>query len=145
MWSIPTSDDVKPGGRRVFTLLYAARPPQMTPFDAQVRKHTDERVRLVDVSGELDLTNTHEFEARMDALAEGDRILLLDLNRVLFVDSAALHALFRIARAQGPGRFGLVLEPSAAIARTLQIAAIPNIVPTRAHVEELLADVAAPR
>jgi anti-anti-sigma factor len=117
----------------------------MTPFDAQVREHADERVRLVDVSGELDLTNTHEFEARMDALGESDCILVLDLNRVLFVDSAALHALFRIARAQGPGHFGLVLEPSAAIARTLQIAAIPSVVPTRARVEELLAEVAASR
>ena len=115
----------------------------MTPFDAQAREHPDSRVRLVEVSGELDLTNSQELEARVDALAEGDGVLVLDLNRVLFADSAALHALFRIARTRGRARFGLVLEPTAAIARTLEITGVSLQVPTRAHVDELVEEVAA--
>ena len=115
----------------------------MTSFDAQPREHADDRIRLVEVSGELDLTNTHDFEARIDQLADGDHALVLDLNRVLFVDSAALHTLFRIARAQGTGRLGFVLEPTAAIARTLEIVGITRSVPTRAGVDAVVADVAA--
>jgi anti-anti-sigma factor len=118
----------------------------MTTYDVQPREHGDDRIRLVEVSGELDLTNAQDFEARVDELFEGDVAVVLDLNRVLFVDSAALHTLFRIARAQGPGRFGFVLEPTAAIARTFEIVGITRIVPTQSRVDALLAEIAgAPR
>jgi anti-anti-sigma factor len=110
----------------------------MTTFDMEEREHAEPRLRLVEMSGELDLTNTHDLEARLEELPDDDAILVLDLNRVVFVDSAALHVLFRIARSRGPERFGLVLEPTAAIARTLEIVGLPKVVPTRPSADEVV-------
>ena len=101
----------------------------MTSFELEERDTADARLRLVEVSGELDLTNARELEGRLEELATDERVLALDLNRVLFIDSAALHVLFRAARNVGDGRFGLVLEPSAAIARTLEIVGMAQVVP----------------
>jgi len=73
------------------------------------------------LSGELDLTNARELEERLrDAAPEGST-LVVDLNRVVFIDSAALHVLFKIARHLVPGSLVLVLDPDAHVARTLEI------------------------
>jgi anti-anti-sigma factor len=100
----------------------------MTSYELEQRPTDDPGLVLLDVTGELDLTNAHDLEERLETYAEpnGSR-LVLDLNRVLFVDSAALHVLFRIARRLGKDRFGIVLDPSAAVARTLAIAGISEV------------------
>jgi anti-anti-sigma factor len=122
------------------------RAPPMTTFEMEEREQAEPRLRLVEMSGELDLTNTHDLEARLEELPDDDAVLALDLNRVLFVDSAALHVLFRLARARGPERLGFVLEPTAAIARTLEIVGLPRVVPVRPSADEVLdAVTAAPR
>jgi anti-anti-sigma factor len=100
----------------------------MTAYELAQRPSDDPSLVLVELTGELDLTNAHELEERLDTLAEGNGArLVLDLNRVVFLDSAALHVLFRIARRLGKSRFGLVLEPQAAVARTLAIAGISEV------------------
>jgi anti-anti-sigma factor len=100
----------------------------MTPYELEQRPSEDPSLVLVDVTGELDLTNAHEVEERLEALAESNGTrLVLDLNRVVFIDSAALHVLFRIARRLGKERFGLALESSAACARTLAIVGISEV------------------
>jgi anti-anti-sigma factor len=113
----------------------------MTSFELEARAHPDPGVRLVEVSGELDLTNAREVEARLHQLVQGAQIVVLDLNRVLFVDSAALHALFRLARRSG--RLALVLEPGAAIARTLDIVGLSQVVPVAGTVDDVLAALAS--
>jgi anti-anti-sigma factor len=100
----------------------------VTSYELVQRTTDDPSLVLVDVTGELDLTNAHELEERLEVLAETNASrLVLDLNRVVFVDSAALHVLFRIARLLGRDRFVLVLEPSAAVARTLAIVGISEV------------------
>jgi anti-anti-sigma factor len=100
----------------------------MTSYELEQRPTEDHSLVHVDVGGELDLTNAHEVEERLEALtaANGAR-LVLDLNRVVFIDSAALHVLFRTARRLGKERFALVLEPTAAVARTLEIVGIAEV------------------
>jgi anti-anti-sigma factor len=73
------------------------------------------------LSGELDLTNARELEERLRDAAPAGSTLVVDLNRVVFIDSAALHVLFKIARQLGPGSLVLVLDPDAPVARTLEI------------------------
>jgi anti-anti-sigma factor len=91
----------------------------------------DERLVHVEVSGELDLTNVQDFEEQLRALEPRDSgVLVLDLNRVVFIDSAALHALFRMSRRLGQGRFGIVLAPTAPTARTLDIVGLAQAAPT---------------
>jgi anti-anti-sigma factor len=48
---------------------------------------------------------------------------VIDLNRVSFIDSAALHVLFTLARGRRDGLV-IVVEPTAQIARTLAIAGL---------------------
>jgi anti-anti-sigma factor len=100
----------------------------MTSYELEQRPAEDARVVLVQLMGELDLTNAHEVEERLEELAapNGAR-LVLDVNRVVFIDSAALHVLFRTARRLGKGRFALVLEPTAPVARTLAIVGISEV------------------
>ena len=50
-------------------------------------------------------------------------LLVLDLNRVVFIDSAALHVLFRTARRS---RTGIVLSQTAPVARTVEIVGLAD-------------------
>jgi anti-anti-sigma factor len=80
----------------------------------------DPSVALVVLSGELDLTNVHGLIAELE-VAAADRPLVLDLNRLLFLDSAALHGLFRLARSRTASGFAVVIESGAPVATTLAI------------------------
>jgi anti-anti-sigma factor len=80
----------------------------------------DPEVAIVAVAGELDLSNADELVEQLATAASG-RPLVIDLNRVLFIDSAALHRLFEVARERGAGGLALVAEPNAPVARTLEI------------------------
>lgn len=73
------------------------------------------------LSGELDLTNARELEDRLRAAAPAGSVLVLDLNRVVFIDSAALHVLFKLASSRGSDTLVLVLDPDAPVSRTLDI------------------------
>jgi anti-anti-sigma factor len=93
---------------------------------------------LVSVGGELDLTNAREFEERLEAfITSNESSLLLDLRRVAFIDSAALHVLFRMARRLGKNRFGLVFEPESAITRSLEIVGVHDVATVGGSVDEL--------
>jgi anti-anti-sigma factor len=96
------------------------------------------------LGGELDLTNARAVEARLAQIASPDSKLVIDLNRLLFVDSAALHMLFKVARRheQEQAKLVLILEPSAPIARAIaivglgqaaQIVVSADELPTAAH------------
>ena len=112
----------------------------MTSYELVVVEGDDPSVAVLDVSGELDLTNAHELEERLEDVRAGKRGIVLELNKVSFIDSAALHILFRAARRMTRERFGVVLEPTAPIARTLTIVGLPDVVTLRGSVEEALAD-----
>jgi anti-anti-sigma factor len=98
----------------------------MSSYDLEHREYEDGRAVLVTVSGELDLTNASEVEERLDDLSRPDAVYVLDLTRVVFVDSAALHVLFRVTERLGPDRVGLVVAPAGPIARTLEIVGLTN-------------------
>lgn len=91
----------------------------MASFELEQIQEADDVV-VVAVTGEVDLSNADDFVERL-GMAGAGRPLAVDLNRVLFIDSAALHRLFVVARESGPGRLALVAEPTAPVARTLEI------------------------
>jgi anti-anti-sigma factor len=109
----------------------------VTAYELELRETGEPETVLVEVAGELDLTNAHEVEERLGDFAANGSRLVLDLNRVVFIDSAALHVLFRIARRLGRERFGLLLERDAAIARTLEIVGISAVAMLGSSAEEL--------
>ena len=111
----------------------------MTSLEVTRHPADDPDLAVLDVVGELDLTNAFDFEEQVDDLTAGRSKLVLDLNRVYFIDSAGLHVLFRLARRLGRSRFGIVLDPSASIARTLAVASVPDVATLRGSVEDTLA------
>jgi anti-anti-sigma factor len=92
-------------------------------------------VAVVLLAGELDLTNAEELAERLGELASIPR-LVLDLNRVVFIDSAALHCLFRIARQRGPTGLALAVERTAPIATTLEIVDLGRVATITATSED---------
>jgi anti-anti-sigma factor len=126
--------------RRLVSGFVSPYSPTVTLYELEVRDHDLGAVSVVALSGEIDLTNAIEVERRLEQVA-GEGGLILDLNRVVFVDSAALHMLFRIARrVQSAERFGIVLEPTALVARTLTRVGIDEVATVRPTVDELVAE-----
>lgn len=89
------------------------------------------------LAGELDLTNARELEERLADAAPPESTLAVDVNRVVFIDSAALHVLFKVARRRGDGRLVLVLAPDAAVSRTLEIVGIREMVRAVSSLDDL--------
>ena len=113
----------------------------MPPFELEHHETDDPSVLHVGISGELDLTNARELEERIQELAAGDgSLVVLDLNRVVFIDSAALHVLFRTART---GRIGIVLAPTAPIARTVEIVRLAEATVVGESLDAVLAAIGA--
>ena len=92
---------------------------------------------VASLSGELDLTNARELEERLRDAAPPEALLVVDLNRLVFIDSAALHVLFKLARDRGRERLSLVVEPTAAVARTLDIVGMKDAVRITHSLDEL--------
>jgi len=100
----------------------------MSMYDLELDESVVTDALVASLSGELDLTNARELEERLEEAAPQDTLLVIDVNRVVFIDSAALHVLFKLARQRGRDRFVLVLESAAAIARTLDIVGMRDAV-----------------
>ena len=113
----------------------------MPPFELDPQETDDPDVQHVCISGELDLTNARELEDRVRELTAGEAsLLVLDLNRVVFIDSAALHVLFRTARR---GRTGIVLAQTAPVARTVEIVGLSNAAVVGESLDAVLAALGA--
>ena len=112
---------------------------RMPPFELDPQETDDPDVQHVCISGELDLTNARELEERVAELTARS-LVVLDLNRVVFIDSAALHVLFRTART---GRIGIVLSPAAPIARTVEIVGLSGAAVVAESVDDVLTGISA--
>ncbi len=110
----------------------------MATFDVERIHSENADVTIVALVGELDLTVESELSERLEELA-GLPALVVDLNRVHFVDSAALHCLFRLARDRGrDSLLAFVLEPTSPIATTLAIVELGRAAPLEATLDEAL-------
>jgi anti-sigma B factor antagonist len=104
---------------------------------------TDEEVRGVRVArleGAVDKLAVDQARSRLDPLAAAGK-LVIDLDRVSFIDSAGLHALFglgRVATAAGGG-LALCVPSSCAVARAIEIVRLADTMPVRESVEDAAA------
>jgi anti-anti-sigma factor len=110
-------------------------------YDLELRETTVEGLALAELAGELDLTNVDDLERRLQRIALDAPGLVIDLNRVTFLDSAALHVLFRLGRELGQtGRaYGIALAPSALVAKTVEMVRLGETARIRPTVEDVLA------
>lgn len=99
----------------------------MSTYDLELQDAAS-GVVVAALAGELDLTNARELEERLDGAAAADTLLVIDINRVVFLDSAALHVFFKLAGRRGDGCLVLLMEPNAAVSRTLDIVGMKDAV-----------------
>jgi anti-anti-sigma factor len=108
----------------------------MSPYVFEVETAGETGPNIVSLGGELDLTNARELEERLVAL-DHDRRLVLDLNRVTFVDSAALHVLFKLVRSRSASPPAFVVDPASGVARTLSIVKLDDVARVAASLHDL--------
>jgi len=90
-------------------------------------------VVVVELRGEIDLSNVRDMEANLRGSVPNTALgIVIDLSRVEYFDSSALQMLFELARWLGrrEQRLHLVVPESAIVARELELAEIE----TAAHV-----------
>jgi anti-sigma B factor antagonist len=82
------------------------------PFEAR-EETANGRVRVLALSGELDMASTAAFEQRLLESIDGGGPLILDLSKVTFMDSTAVGVLVTARRKANlsRGRFAVVCGP----------------------------------
>ncbi len=97
-------------------------------FALEVETLTPE-LRLLAVSGELDLFAAPELKQTIAGALEGDtRDLIVDLTRTAFIDSSGLAALIlALKRARSRGGHMVVVDGGGSVARTFRVAGVDQI------------------
>jgi anti-anti-sigma factor len=110
-------------------------------YELELRETTVDGFALAELAGELDLTNADDLERRLQHVFVDAPGLVVDLNRITFLDSAALHVLFRLGRelADAGKGYGIVLASSAPVAKTVELVRLEET----AHIGETLEEVLA--
>jgi anti-anti-sigma factor len=108
----------------------------MSAFELELTETGPSRV-VASLAGELDLTNARELEERLESAAPPNVMLAIDVNAVVFIDSAALHVFFKLARRRDRSTLAIVMEPTAAISRTFEIVEMRSAVRVVASLDEL--------
>ena len=110
----------------------------MATFEVEQVTDAGSGVTLVALAGELDLTNVDDLEDELETVSNGGPVVL-DLSHLVFVDSAALHRLFRMVRERGTGGVAFVIEPTAPVAATLSIVELGRAATVASTPDEALA------
>jgi anti-anti-sigma factor len=107
---------------------------------------TSANIRLIKISGRLDIPGTGEIEGKFAALAATDKHpVLVDLTEVSFLASIGIRAIISNAKAQlqRGGKMVLFVGDNAAVTKTLQMTGIDSLVPMFGDMGEATAAVAA--
>jgi anti-anti-sigma factor len=94
-------------------------------------------ITVVRVAGELDKLAIDHARSALDRLVTAG-MLVIDLDRVTFIDSAGLHALFGLARLAGPRGTGIAIAvaDSSPTARVIGLVHLSDVVPVLPTVED---------
>ncbi|MFY9652042.1 STAS domain-containing protein [Trebonia sp.] len=96
---------------------------------------------LVELTGEADVTNSDALREVLDAeVAKQPRTMIIDLSRLRFMDSSALHVVLRANRVMD--RQGGVLalaSPREPVAKMLRLTAADQLIPVYPSVREATA------
>ncbi len=96
---------------------------------------------LVLLDGEADVTNCNALREALEAeVAKQPRTLILDLSRLRFMDSSALHVILRVEPDDGPpGWRARARAPRDPVAKMLRLTAADQLLPVYATVDEATA------
>ena len=93
---------------------------------------------VVSLTGELDMVNAPAVAETLDALADTERPLIVDLTELSFIDSSGIHAILRPRPQQGSV---LLVCPPGNIHRVLSVTKIDRVLSVYETLPEALAAV----
>jgi anti-anti-sigma factor len=95
---------------------------------------------VVEVVGELDLSTVAHWEATVGRAARNAELVVLDVSRVEFLDSAGVHALFRMLTTlqNQQKRLVIVAPEEGRVRRLIEILDLPSLAWVCNSLEEAL-------
>jgi anti-anti-sigma factor len=100
----------------------------------RLKVETIDGARVVRLEGELDKLGVEDVRRSLDRIAEAGPVVL-DLDRVAFIDSAGLHALFALGRLPG-SRIAVAVADKSPTARVIALVRLGDMLPVRESIEE---------
>jgi len=96
---------------------------------------------LVELTGEADVTNCEALREVLDAqVSRAPRTLVIDMERLRFMDSSALHVILQATRAlDRQGGVLALARPTETVARMLHLTATDQLIPVYPTVREAVA------
>jgi len=94
-------------------------------------------LRLIELAGEADMTSRHLKDLLDAEVAAGPPLMVVDLSRLTFMDSWALHTILAAARKlRGAGGALALAAPLGEVRRVLQLSGADTLVDVYASVQE---------
>ena len=94
-------------------------------------------LRLIELAGEADMTSRHLKDLLDAEVAAGPPLMVVDLSRLTFMDSWALHTILAAARKlRGAGGTLALAAPLGEVRRVLQLSGADTLVDVYASVQE---------
>jgi anti-sigma B factor antagonist len=115
--------------------------PNLTGF-ATAHQLLDERTRVIEIEGELDLARAPDLKwILLDALEAGATQLVLDLSRVTFIDSTAIGVLIGVNRSLEVGSRLAIASLQPQVMRIFEVSGMGDVFAIFAKVDDALAHV----
>jgi anti-sigma B factor antagonist len=114
----------------------------VTPVGASAadNRSADRTFRLVELVGEADVTSSHLWELLEAEVARKPPLLVLDLSRLTFLDSWALHKILAAGqRLRRDGSSLVLAAPTGEVRRILELIGADRLVAVCASVAEAVA------
>lgn len=113
-----------------------------SPFAASLDQ-IDDGIRVIAITGELDLSTAPELEAPLEqAVSPGDASVLIDLTRCEFIDSTGIALIVRAwqrLEGNGSGTRVAICSDNQQVRRVLEVTGLELSIPIHASREEALA------
>lgn len=106
------------------------------PETFSISRSTRGASEVVTLEGELDMANAATVAETLDALADGERPVIVDLSDLTFIDSSGIHAILRPRPQQGAV---LLVCPPGNIQRVLSVTKIDRVLPVYETLDEAVA------
>src|SRR5579872_4445960 len=114
--------------------------------ELSVTVRSERGVAIAEVAGDLDMSTVPRLRERLFGLADSGQPLIVDLNRITFIDSTGLGAL--VATARRANEHGGILHAVCAEPQTLKLLWLTGVdrrIPLTATVDGALTQLAGPR
>lgn len=97
-------------------------------MNGHVRYRRDANGIVFSLEGEIDLANADAVEAEIRQALGGEGVVVIDLTRTEYLDSAGLRLLFALARSEG-GRLSVVIPEDSPLRRVVTMVGLSKVVP----------------